>query len=217
MVCMSEGVQVDSEFDGLGAVVVCKGIWEESHAPLEQGDGGVLSFRVVANFRLWFLIVLLFLVLLFLIFIFIALCFCGLGLFAILQLRKVSLRVEMHIDSVGALILEEQGFEMFLELLKSEGLEGSDLMLLSIKSVLMSAELSVPVSVKLLLQVLVFLLEIGENGSDLSLELFFSHFINLGSHSLEMDLDTVPQMKAILLWRLHQEPSTIDSSHLMWS
>ena len=86
-------------------------------------------------------------------------CSCGplirLGFFGILL--HVRLRVPVHVEAIGAVGLEEELFEVVLELGLGDRGEKGNLLLLPIEIVLMSCKLLGPIPGELLLQILVFL------------------------------------------------------------
>ena len=77
-----------------------------------------------------------------------------------------------------------------------------DLLILSVKVVLVSCKLLVPVPREDLFKVLVLLLDVGLDSADVSRKLFICQVRHLFSHLSQMDIHARSNVLAILLRRL---------------
>ena len=77
-----------------------------------------------------------------------------------------------------------------------------DLLILSVKVVLVSCKLCVPVPRENLFKVLVLLLDVGLDSADVSRKLFICQVRHLFSHLSQMDIHARSNVLAILLRRL---------------
>ena len=108
----------------------------------------------------------------------------------------------MNVKAVGAVWLEKKLLEVRLQLLLSKRSNHLDLLILSVKVVLVSCKLLVPVPREDLLKVLIFLLDVGLDSADVSRKLFICQVRHLFSHLSQMDIHARSNVLAILRRRL---------------
>ena len=145
-------------------------------------------------------------------------CSCGplicLGFFGVLL--HVRLRVPVHVETIGAVGLEEELFEVVLELGLGDRGEKGNLLLLPIEIVLMSCKLLGPIPGELLLQILVFLRDARVDRANIRGEVLIRQIGHLLSHLRQVHIKARPLVQTVLGWRLNEEPGADNVTHRAW-
>ena len=225
-----------SQFGIEGAVSVCDSITKETHSLLEERDGGMLSLSLERH--LW-------LRLLFLLVSLLGLFFglfsggggsgrgrgtfgCGtsssiswatlsLDLLLLTLLGQVWLGVEVDVKSVGSVVLEEDLLKVCLKFFNGQSLDKSTFMFLAIEFVLVRGNFTLPISLELFSETLVLLLQVGQDSTNLNLELLLSHCLHSLAHLGKVHLESLSEMETVFAWRLDKEPCTEHASAISWS
>ena len=189
-----------SELDHLGCVVELEVVDVQAHSFLECRNVLVPPFSLVGglDFGLSWLLTLSLLSF-----------FCGCWLFAgrcSCYFIKMLLGVPVDVKTVSTVWLEEHRLEVGLELSLGNRWQQCHIAILAIEDVTVSRKLLSPDAVVGLEQVFVLLRDVSHDGSNTCLELLVGHLACLFTHLVEVDIEALPDVFAILARGLDKEP-----------